>query len=1090
MQSKQQRPEKRHRKQKYSRLITLTVSVTALAATALLASGCTSNNSTETFQPFSLVQNVSPIFSTRPSPTTHAFFLVKMQRAPLMTSVARKDGISTVDAAELKLIIDEQNELLLKIQALSTDIKVVYRYRMVLNGLAIVAPTALVDKIGALGGVAHIEAAGSFDRPVLPAEDAPAAGVLASTIKARNSVKFIGAEDAHARGIRGQGMKVGIIDTGVDYTHAMFGGAGTEAAFKAVKPDEPNAGFPNAKVVGGVDLVGTKYSSGSVDFLNQVPLLDQNPIDEAGHGTHVAGTVAGIGDGTNTYDGVAPDALLYALKVFGAEGSTGDTVVIAAMEFAADPNGDADLTDKLDVVNLSLGSGYGSGHILYSEAIRNLSSGGTTVVASGGNSGDSPYIVGSPGVTEEAISVAASVDDMDQNWKFRAAKFTTVDKPEIFVDAIEGSIAKPLKDSGHVAGPLVYAGLATEAFPPELALKVAGKIAFIDRGSVTFVEKIQRAQDAGAIGVVIANSQPGEPIAMGGDDKHKFTIPAIMVTLDFGKELKEGLAKGDVTAELTTSIMIERPELIDTMAGFSSKGPRSIDALLKPEISAPGSQIISAKMGGGAEGTPMSGTSMAAPHMAGVMALMKQTHPTFSPLQLKSLVMATAKTMVDKEKKMYPIARQGAGRVQIIKALDAPLTAIPSSISLGEVTVEARKTMQRSLQIANISTAPLKLSVSLAESTKGLTLTSAKTVDLAVGAATALDLRFAIDLGAVNNALKPNASNEISGFVILSDAKGEVARVPVIAIANKVSQVRADALFIRSTSIADSQGAAVDLTLVNKSTNAGDAYAFNLIGRDERKEDAGHDPFRSKICDLAASGYRVIEKNGVPTLQIAAKVFEPMTTWDLCEISVLIDSDGDHEADQELAGIKQDHLEGLTAKTFASVLIDAKAARGIRKAYETAMMAPPVETAPGQEKPKPPVLSYVPAIVALTPMPTFDHSTVAILEVPVSDLKLKSSGDLSVRIATSAQSGSVIEPDDFLSKDTKKWKALNVLLGGQGYTDLPEKITLTAGDTKTVSFTKGAGGESLLLLYPGGRPVVGGSIRDSQSEIVRPKFQP
>ena len=353
---------------------------------------------------------------------------------------------------------------------------------------------------------------------------------------------------------------------------------------------------------------------------------------------------------------------------------------------------------------------------------------------------------------------------MDQNWKFRAAKFATVDKPEILVEAIEGNIAKPLKDSGSVAGPLVYVGLAKEALSPELTLKVAGKIAFIDRGSVTFVEKIQHAQDAGAIGVVIANNQPGEPIAMGADDKHKFTIPAIMVTLEFGNELKAAQAKGDVTAELTTSIVIERPELIDTMAGFSSKGPRSIDAFLKPEISSPGSQIISAKMGGGAEGTPMSGTSMAAPHMAGVIALLKQSRPAFSPVQLKSLVMATAKTMVDKSKVMYPIARQGAGRVQVIKALDAPVTAIPSSISLGEVTVEARKTMQRQITVANISAAPLKLSVSLSESTKGLTLTSAKTIDLAVGAETALDMRFSIDLAALNNAVKPNSSNEISGF--------------------------------------------------------------------------------------------------------------------------------------------------------------------------------------------------------------------------------------------------------------------------------------------------------------------------------------
>ena len=1038
-----------------------------------------------------------------------------------MASLSEKGGKSIVDADSLKAITDEQNELIAKLQALSSDIKIVYRYRMVLNGFAIVAPTALQDKIAALGGVSHLEAAGSFDRPILPkadvvvlpkadvvvlpkadvvvlpkadlvgipSADAPAPKILLATIKDRNSVKFIGAEEAHARGVRGQGVKVGIIDTGIDYTHAMFGGAGTEAAYKAVDPSQPNAGFPNAKVAGGIDLVGTKYNSASADFNLQVPIVDQNPIDEAGHGSHVAGTVAGHGDGVNTYDGVAPDATLYALKVFGAEGSTGDTTVIAAMEYAADPNGDADLSDKLDVVNLSLGSGYGSGHILYSEAIRNLSAGGTTVVASGGNSGDTPYIVGSPGSTEEAISVAASVDDMDQNWKFRAAKFTTPDKPEILVDAIEGSIAQPLAVSGSVKGSVIYAGLATEDFSPELKLQVGGKIALIDRGAATFVDKVQRAQDAGAIGVVIANNQPGEPIAMGGDDKHKFTIPAIMVTLDFGKELKAGLAKGDVTAELTTSIMIERPELIDTMAGFSSKGPRSLDALLKPEISAPGSQIVSAKMGSGAEGVQFSGTSMSSPHMAGVIALLKQTHPTFMPAQLKSLVMETAKTMVDKEKKMYPISRQGAGRVQVLKALDAPVTTLPSSISLGEVTVEASKTMQRALTVANISGGPVKLSVSLSEATKGLLLTSAKTVDLAAGASSSIDMRFTIDLNAVNNALKPNASNEISGFIILSDAKGEVARVPVIAIANKVSRVSATGLLVRSTSNADSQGAAVDLTIANKSANTGDAYPFNFIGFGQRKNDP-QDPFRVKLCDLAESGYRVIQKNGVPTLQIAAKIFEPMTTWDLCEVSVLIDSDGDGEADQELAGIKQDHLEGLTATTFASVLLDAKMAREIRKTYEAAISAPPVNTPPGQEKPKPPVLSYLPAIAALSAMPTFDHSTIAIVEVAVSDLKLKPTGALAVRIATSAQSGSALEPDDFLVKDPKNWKQLNVSVGGQGYTDLPEKITIAGGETKTVSFTKGAGLEKLWLAYPSGKTIVGGLGHDGQSEIVPVVYKP
>ncbi len=1048
---------------------------------------CTPRANEQIATTFQLTQDVSAIFSTRPTATSHAFFLVKLRSAPLFTTLEKKAGKSVVNPAALKALDAEQTDVLQKLQALSSDIKIVYRYRMVLNGFAVVAPVALQEKIGALAGVAHIESAGSFERPVLPkAEDN--AKALAATILQRNSVKFIGGDEAHARGIRGQGMKVGIIDTGVDYTHKMFGGVGTEEAFKAVNPSEPNASFPSAKVVGGVDFVGTEYNAAAVDFKKQVPLMDNNPIDEGGHGTHVAGTVAGLGDGTNTYDGVAPDASLYALKVFGANGSTGDTVVIAAMEFAADPNGDGDLTDMLDVVNLSLGSGYGNGHILYTEAIRNLSAGGTSVVCSGGNSGDNAYIVGSPGVAEDAVSVAASVDDMDQNWKFRAAKFTTVDKPEILVEAIEGTVAKKLEDAGSIIGSLVPAGVADKDFSPELAAKIAGKIAFIDRGVVPFTEKIGRAQMAGAIAVVMANNQPGAPIAMGGDVEKPFDIPAIMITLDLANELKAALAKGDVTAELTTPLMIERPELIDTMAGFSSRGPRSIDALLKPEISAPGNLIISAKMGGGAAGVQMSGTSMAAPHMAGVMALMKQTHPTLTAAELKGLVMGTSKTMVDEKGKMYPVARQGAGRVQIVKALDLPVIALPSGISLGEVNVETRKTMQRTVELANISKAAVTLTVSLSESTQGLTLASAKTVTIAAGERQTLDLRFAIDMNALNNTLKPNSSNEISGFVLLSDAKGEVTRIPVLAIANRLSRIEATSLLVGSTSANDAQGAVVDLTLTNKGTVAGDAYPFNFLGRGTRKDDPTLDPFRLKICDLAESGYRVINKNGVSTLQIAAKVFEPMTTWDNCEVSVLIDSDGDFEANQELAGVKQSSLEGLTAATYASILLDAKAAQQIRRDYEAAVLAPPVEPAPGEPKPAAPTLNYIPAVVALSPMLAFEHSTIAIVEVPVTDLQLKSNGSLAIRIATSSQTGSAIEPDDFMTKDPKKWKRVNVTTAGASYVNLPEKISLAGGETKTVTFSKGAGTEALWIAYPSGKPIIGGITRDAQSQTLRPKF--
>lgn len=1019
---------------------------------------------------FQLSNDFNGIFSTRPQIATHGLFLIKLKEKPLLATAAQSEGgAKKVDPKAAEALMAEQDKVLKDLQQLSPEIKLLYRYRLVMNGLAVVAPMELQKKIQSLANVVYVESSGQFARPIEVNEDQPA-GAVANLLE-RNSVRFIGADQAHAMGIRGQGLKVGIIDTGIDYTHAMFGGAGTEDAYKSVDPKAASPFFPSAKVIGGIDLVGTEYDAASADFMKRLPVPDANPIDEGGHGSHVAGTVAGHGDGSNTYDGVAPDAALYAIKVFGKDGSTSDAIVIAALEYAADPNQDLNASDRLDVVNLSLGGGYGEGHHLYAEAIENLSSGGTSVVCSAGNSGDEAYIVGSPSVSEAALSVAASVDDMDQNWKFRAVKFQTSTQGELLVEAIEAAIAKPIEEAGDVRGALVYAGLADKDFSDELKAQINGKVAFIDRGAVSFADKIRRAVEAGAIGVVVANNQSGEPIQMGGDGK--FEVPAIMVSMEVGQKLKEAQTQGEVTIEFKTDQRIEKPELIDTIASFSSKGPRSMDALVKPEISAPGSKIISAKMGGGAAGVALSGTSMAAPHMAGVMALMKQTHPELNAAELKAAVMATAKTLVDAEKKTYPISRQGAGRVQVLKALEAQVVSLPSAVSLGEVAVEGRKTMLKTVEVHNISKNALTLAL-VFEGHPALTLATSDTVTLAAGEKKTLALRFTVNMAGL-----PDASLELDGLIQLTSGQAEIARIPVLAVANKVSQVKAETLFVHSTSAVDSQGAIVDLALRNRGLNAGEAYPFNWIGRDGRKQDPTADSFRSRACDLAESGYRVISRNGKPVLQVAVKLYEPMTTWDNCEVSVLIDGNGDGQADQELVGIKQDHLQGLTDKTFASVLLDAPMAMQIRKRFELDTRA---QKADLKE-------DYTPAVLALEPMLAPQHSTVAIVEAPVENLKQKASGRLSVRIATSYQEFTAVEPDDFLSKNPKKWTTLNVGVGGAAYGDLPEKVLVGASRTERVSFTKGAGSEKLWMLYPSNGTLVGGLNHDQQSEVVTPRYE-
>ena len=141
---------------------------------------------------------------------------------------------------------------------------------------------------------------------------------------------------------------------------------------------------------------------------------------------------------------MAPDAHLFALKVFGdLDGSTSDTVVIAALEYAADPNGDLDPADQLDVVNLSLGGDYGKPHDLYGQAVGNLVRGGTLVVAAAGNSSVdnsdlNDNIVSSPSTASYALSVAAGIDDLEHNWKFPASEFSSSSLPSLLVKIVQG----------------------------------------------------------------------------------------------------------------------------------------------------------------------------------------------------------------------------------------------------------------------------------------------------------------------------------------------------------------------------------------------------------------------------------------------------------------------------------------------------------------------------------------------------------------------------------------------------------------------------------------------------------------------------
>ena len=183
-------------------------------------------------------------------------------------------------------------------------------------------------------------------------------------------------------------MQVAVVDTGIDYTHASFGGAGTVAAYESNNPTfiETDT-FPTEKVVGGFDFVGENYDVLDADTSNDTPRPDFDPLDEDGHGTHTASTVAGIDVAGQVGQGVAPAAELFAYKVWDVGNST-DDVLVAAYERAVDPNQDGNVNDRVDVLSFSGGVSYGNLNSLEAKAAQRVTDVGTVFVASAGNEGN------------------------------------------------------------------------------------------------------------------------------------------------------------------------------------------------------------------------------------------------------------------------------------------------------------------------------------------------------------------------------------------------------------------------------------------------------------------------------------------------------------------------------------------------------------------------------------------------------------------------------------------------------------------------------------------------------------------------------
>lgn len=626
------------------------------------------------------------------------------------------------------------------------------------------------------------------------------------------SVPWIVSPEVQAAVSNGEGVKIGIIDTGIDYLHANLGGAGDPEDFAANDPEVIEDGtFPTAKVVGGYDFVGDAYDASSDDPAVNTPVPDNDPLDCNGHGSHVAGTAAGLGVDGLIGAGVAPAADLYALKVFGCDGST--AVTAQAIEWA--------VQNDLDVINMSLGSDFGSPDDPSVVASNNAAAAGVIVVASAGNDGDVPYVTGSPGVASAAISVAASYDG-----GYGDGAIEVTESPDESIvglhPATEGAIGPPLSVVGPVDGVIAVAlddgstGDPTFACGP-VVTDVEGKFALIQRGVCSFGEKIANAEAAGAIGTIVYNDAArGDALLVMGFATSDH--PSVFIGNTAGTAISAAASSGDVAVTLDAALEILDPTVADNIVDFSSSGPGGGNTY-KPEISAPGVRIKSTAVGTGDKFANFNGTSMAAPHIAGVAALLRAQHPNAEVDTIKSLIMNSAIPAADGS----PIVRQGNGVVRSDAAAALQAYTSPAGVSFGRINPVTAASLKQTITVHDMSGSDRVFAITavLQDAPAGVAVTAPVSVEVQANGSASFDVELTLDPAAMDFDDGFYSQTNAAGIVTLSDDTDSL-RVGFVAAVDPASNL--------SVASAGKNGREDSLLIVNDSATVGWADSFTYTG--------------------------------------------------------------------------------------------------------------------------------------------------------------------------------------------------------------------------------------------------------------------
>jgi minor extracellular serine protease Vpr len=575
----------------------------------------------------------------------------------------------------------------------------------------------------------------------------------------------------------GAGIRIAIIDTGIDVGHPGFLDTGFTAPSTFPKGTAGYTAYTNNKVI-----VARSYAS---RFAATDP--DPSPADHVGHGTATAMAAGGVQNTgpLATISGVAPRAYIGSYKVFGTPGvndSTTESAVLAAISDA--------VADGMDVISMSLGSDVAppTASDLEVTALASAAAAGVIVVAAAGNNGSDPMTISSPASGAMVIAVGASAND-------RLFAASVVVPGGGTFEAAPGSASV---SAAAVTGPLAditkfdSTSLACSSLP---AGSLTGSVALILRGTCTFETKLNNAKAAGAIGGLVYDNmvEPIFTMAVGAA-----TLPADLISNADGFRVKELAAHGvGVTRHPAVSSLLRRfpnqpPQqslpvtlqfaLAPTytspaqLASFSAEGP-NIDLAIKPDLVAVGLNMYTAAQKLDPNGDVYNstgyaveqGTSFSTPLVAGTAALVKAARPGLTSAQYRSLIVNSADGAYSSPGTAAGVQQAGTGVLNVLKAINATAAAAPVSLSFGAGGATVSATVP--LTVWNVGTASDAFRV-LVVPTKGAAAptVSSATVDLAAGLSTQLAVQFSA---------AGLAAGSYEGYVTIQGSQSGVAtRVP------------------------------------------------------------------------------------------------------------------------------------------------------------------------------------------------------------------------------------------------------------------------------------------------------------------------